>query len=293
MPRDRLAELKAEVSGVPRTCSFGSRLLLPVMMRMEETWSWTLRLKQMDRGISWEISSRRYERHSLCVFFLSSLGRLKLCETQSPKWKPKSHSKFYFSVTARLMLGRVEHKHSDFLVAVSKTQQKGMALSMLRIAYCAEISEQLTALTDEVSTISNRIRRDLKCMCCDGCCTAYPRSTGRGEQERREACEDHGGLVCRPAHPQESGARRCWCGLTRQHATMARKFVAVMTRFSEIQAANKMKQRDMVKRQCKIGLGDKCGCVVLTRQWTPAYPRTPLTTWLSTAWRTSFPESGY
>ena len=35
---------------------------------------------------------------------------------------------------------------------------------------------------------------------------------------------------------------------------MSRKFIAIMTRFSEIQAANKAKQRELVKRQCKIGM---------------------------------------
>jgi len=111
------------------------------------------------------------------------------------------------------LIEKYEHKNADLLVAVSKAQQK-------------EINESITTISDEISTVSNRIRRDLKTM--------------DDENKREEQMSKMTSLSA------DMRIRKS------QQATLARKFVQVMSHFSELQAANKQKQRDQLKRQCKI-----------------------------------------
>lgn len=109
---------------------------------------------------------------------------------------------------------QVKSKSADLIVAVNKNSQK-------------DLREQVNTLTDEISTISNRIRRDLKIL--------------DDENKKEEQASKLSDGLSADLRIRKS-----------QQATLSRKFLAVMALFSEVQAENKQKQRDLIKRQCKI-----------------------------------------
>lgn len=115
---------------------------------------------------------------------------------------------------------QVERKNADLIVAVGKTNQK-------------EISDAINKLNDDISTTSNRVRVALK---------KLDDENKKVEQESRLSDQD-------PSNPGLGTDLRV---RKSQHLTLTRNFMRVMSHFSELQAQNKMKQREMVKRQCKI-----------------------------------------
>lgn len=116
-------------------------------------------------------------------------------------------------------IDQVSRKSADLLVAVGTKNTK-------------DISDAVNALTDDISTTANRVRLSLKKL-----------------DEENKKLEQEAKLTEDPHNPGLSADMRIRKG---QHATLSRKFLGVMSQFSELQAQNKMKQRDMVKRQCKI-----------------------------------------
>lgn len=106
----------------------------------------------------------------------------------------------------------VEHKHEDLLVAYSQEQTN-------------RANTALDETMSKITNLANNVRIKLK----------------RMDQENKEA---------------ESNSRQGLSADVRirqsQHSTLSRKFVQVMTQYNDIQAANKRKYRDAIKRQCKI-----------------------------------------
>ena len=88
----------------------------------------------------------------------------------------------------------------------------------------AAANKGLEELMEEISRIGNSLRGKLKQM---------DRDNKKAEQENKAGSAD---LRIRKS----------------QHSTLSRKFVAVMTSYNDVQADNKNKYREAIKRQCKI-----------------------------------------
>lgn len=98
----------------------------------------------------------------------------------------------------------------------------------LLVAYSQEqtaaANAELDKVMGQISATGNKIRNKLKTM---------------DEQNKRaESSLDAGSADMRIRKSQ--------------HSTLSRKFVSVMTKYNDIQAANKRKYREAIKRQCKI-----------------------------------------
>lgn len=107
----------------------------------------------------------------------------------------------------------VEAKHKELLQAVNKAQQQ-------------RTNDELHKLMDSISQLANVVRRELKAM----------------DQENQSAIAEAGeeGLTA------EQRIRKS------QHATLSKKFVTIMSGYNDVQAENKRKYRETIKRQCKI-----------------------------------------
>eukprot|EP00045_Choanoeca_perplexa_P009547 m.92413 g.92413 ORF g.92413 m.92413 type:complete len:302 (+) comp14944_c0_seq1:210-1115(+) len=109
----------------------------------------------------------------------------------------------------------VAQKHRDLLVEVSKERSD-------------VINKELHNHMSTIKMKANQVRKDLKAM----------------EAENKRAQEDgvyEDGSVDTDLRIRQS-----------QHATLSRKFVKVMTRYNDVQADNKRKYAESVKRQCRV-----------------------------------------
>ncbi|EGD76407.1 hypothetical protein PTSG_07526 [Salpingoeca rosetta] len=93
-----------------------------------------------------------------------------------------------------------------------------------------EINKQLHEHMDNISAIANRIRRDLK---------AIEQENKRLGNQKTNVFED--GTVSTELRIRQS-----------QHSTLSRKFVEVMTRYNDVQAQNKQKYSEAVRRLCYV-----------------------------------------
>jgi t-SNARE complex subunit (syntaxin) len=110
---------------------------------------------------------------------------------------------------------RVAQLHKDLLVEVIKDKAD-------------RINTELRDGMNKISKTANSVRRDLKAM----------------EQENKQAQQTgvyEDGSVDTDLRIRQS-----------QHATRSRKFVKVMTRYNDVQAENKRKYAESVKRQCRV-----------------------------------------
>lgn len=108
----------------------------------------------------------------------------------------------------------VERKHDDLLVAYSQEQtQKATA--------------ELQQTMDGISALANNVRAMLQKM----------------DKQNKDA---------EKAEDTENGMSADLRIRKTQHSTLSRKFVQTMTQYNDIQAANKRKYRDAIKRQCQI-----------------------------------------
>ena len=100
----------------------------------------------------------------------------------------------------------------------------------LLVAYSAEGTKNANTALDgvmaQISTVANRVRSSLKRM---------------AEQNKQAEANDDSQGGSADLRIRKS-----------QQSMLSRKFVAVMTTYNNIQAANKRKYRDAIKRQCKI-----------------------------------------
>lgn len=111
------------------------------------------------------------------------------------------------------LVNEVEIKHGDLLVAYSAEGTKNANVA-------------LDNVMAQISTVANRVRTSLKRM-------AAQNKTAEANDDSQGGSAD---LRIRKS----------------QQSMLSRKFVAVMTTYNNIQAANKRKYRDAIKRQCKI-----------------------------------------
>lgn len=111
------------------------------------------------------------------------------------------------------LVAEVEVKHGDLLVAYSAEGTKNA-------------NTALDGVMAQISTVANRVRSSLKRM---------------AEQNKQAEANDDSQGGSADLRIRKS-----------QQSMLSRKFVAVMTTYNNIQAANKRKYRDAIKRQCKI-----------------------------------------
>eukprot|EP00911_Craspedida_sp_UC1_P000121 UC1_evm1s95 len=109
----------------------------------------------------------------------------------------------------------VSNKHSEILVQYSAAKAK-------------EINDELHARMDKISLSANRVRKELKIM------------QRENEVAAAEGTDADGNMTA------EVRTRK---GL---HLTLSKKFVAVMKHYNEVQAENKQKYKEHVRRKCRI-----------------------------------------
>ena len=88
-----------------------------------------------------------------------------------------------------------------------------------------QLGDEIQVIGDSISGFANAVRKALKEM----------------ETDNKKAAQEGGDM---------NADMRIRKG---QHSTLSRRFVQVMTRYNDVQAENKKKYADQVKRQCKIG----------------------------------------
>lgn len=106
----------------------------------------------------------------------------------------------------------VEHRHEDLLVAYSEEQTK-------------KANKALDETMSKITALANNVRIKLEKM---------------NQENKRAEADSRMGLTADIRIRQS------------QHSTLSRKFVQVMTQYNDIQAANKRKYREAIKRQCLI-----------------------------------------
>lgn len=110
----------------------------------------------------------------------------------------------------------VEQKHRDFLVSVSKEAQDKIA---------AEVQNCM----DAISRNANRIRAELKAI-----------------EKENKTLEQSGGLYEDGSVSTELRIRKA------QHSQLTKVFVKIMTRYNDVQAENKKKLAESIRRQVQV-----------------------------------------
>eukprot|EP01147_Barroeca_monosierra_P005462 gene5462-7164_t len=93
-----------------------------------------------------------------------------------------------------------------------------------------EINKELHTHMDTISGIASRVRRDLKAI----------------EQENKRLLKDGAYVFADGTISTELRIRQS------QHSTLSRRFVAIMTRYNDVQARNKAKYSEAVRRLCYV-----------------------------------------
>eukprot|EP00038_Savillea_parva_P030338 m.77173 g.77173 ORF g.77173 m.77173 type:complete len:308 (-) comp9117_c0_seq1:2211-3134(-) len=113
-----------------------------------------------------------------------------------------------------VVIGDVETRHEELLLAYNKDQTD-------------KANKALEQAMSNISTYSNNVRNLLKKM----------------DQQNKQAKANSAGQDFQSADVRIRES---------QHSTLSRKFVSVMTRYNDIQTANKRAYRENIKRQCQI-----------------------------------------